>query len=99
MIKAAGLDRIAMGVVHLHLETFAREAAILKLGMKVDAAVRIRCGLDVHHQFEVFEIVVVDRSLVERVRHGTVCHQGVVNDRKCCLVPADFPVSEVLPVE
>src|SRR5437868_12930995 len=35
MIKAAGLDWIAMGVVHLHLETLAREAAILKLGMKI----------------------------------------------------------------
>src|SRR5206468_130363 len=37
MIKAAGLDWIAMGVVHLYLKTFARQAAILKLGMKVDA--------------------------------------------------------------
>jgi hypothetical protein len=54
----------------MQLETFAGEAAIPKLGMKVDAAVRIRCSLDVHHQFELFEIVIVDRSLVERVRHG-----------------------------
>ena len=61
-----------MGVVHLHLEAFAREAAILKLGMKVDAAVRDRRRLDVYHQLEVFEIVVLDRSIVERVRHGTV---------------------------
>src|SRR5580704_8834824 len=90
MIKAAGLDWIAMRVVHLYLETLAREAAILKLGMKVDAAVRDRRRLDVYHQFEVFEIVVLDRSVVERVRHGTVCHQSAVNDLKRCLVPADF---------
>src|SRR5579864_264588 len=99
MIKAAGFDGIAMGVVHLHLEAFAREAAVLKFGMKVDAAVRDRRRLDVYHQLEVFEIVVVDRSIVERVRHGTVRHQGVVDDLKRFLVPADFPVSEVLPVE
>ena len=32
--------------------------------MEVDAAVRAGSGLDVHHQFEVLEIVVADRSVV-----------------------------------
>src|SRR3982074_2761334 len=39
MIEAATLDRITMGVVNLYLEAFLRKATILKLGMKVDAAV------------------------------------------------------------
>src|SRR5260370_20472486 len=72
MIKTAGLDGIAVGVVHLYFETIAWETAVLKFSMEVDAAVRVRSGQDVYREFEVLEVVVVDGSVVERVRYLTI---------------------------
>src|SRR6266481_3632380 len=99
VIKAAGLHGIAVGVVHLYLKTLAWETAVLKLGMEVDAAVRVRSGQDIYHEFEVLEVVVVDGSIVERVRYLAVGDQRAVLDLERVLISAYFPAGKIFSVK
>ena len=66
-VEATGLFRIAVGIVYLRLKTGIRPAAVLILGVKVDAGVGLGEGFDLRPENEVLEVMIRNVTGVEQV--------------------------------
>src|SRR5690606_18804609 len=98
-IEASRSAPIGVGIVHLNLIAFGRPAFILVGGVKINPGVRSRRSHYTDLEFEIFEIMVHDRTLVEKMGTGTRYLDGAVFDAEGCRVFTRFPAIQGFPVK
>jgi hypothetical protein len=99
-VEGAGLFALAgVGVGHLHLKAGGGKTYLLVRGVEVDAGVGVGAGEDVGGELEVFEVGVVRRADVEKMRAVAVDLNLAVDDREGSFMLAGAPTVERLAVE